>query len=373
MSTHQQNILAEGLLNILLSNYNNKVFSAASMAYHAPGLVEDEENVINCGTTSLISLEKTCNETVFDLASLTKPLVTALVALSLMDSKKLAWHDLLGSFFNTRVPEPLRSADILSLLNHSSGLVAHRDFWKGAIRLDKERRRDWFINKILNQKVEYKQGTRHLYSDFGYILLGFVLEERTGKRLDLLWSDLVAKPLGIENELFFPGCNEAADVVAHSFAATGRCGWSGAVLKGVVHDDNCRSIGGICGHAGLFGSARAVMVLCRELLALYKGKRSRLAIKRDTFLFACKRVGLSEWTAGFNLPSKQGSSAGDHFSPESIGHLGFTGTSFWIDLERELIAVLLTNRVIAGDDQKGIKRMRPELHNYLAEQIGIKR
>ncbi len=332
--------------------------------------MEDDENIINCGTTSFSSTDKVLPSTIFDLASLTKPLVTTLVALSLVDSEKLAWNELLGTLLHTSIPEPLRDADIYSLLNHSSGLAAHRVFWKGAIRQEEETRRNWFLKKIVQQKVEYKQGSRHVYSDLGYMLLGFIIEERTGKRLDLLWSDIVAKPLGIENELFFPGYYvKSGDELLHSFAVTGQCGWSGDILQGIVHDDNCRSIGGVCGHAGLFGSARAILVLCKELLALYKGETSRLSIKRDTFLFACRRVGGSEWTGGFNLPSKNGSSAGIYFSPESIGHLGFTGTSFWIDLEKELIVILLTNRVIAGDDQKGIKELRQEVHNYLAEQL----
>jgi len=367
MSGYKERYLSEGLLSLLVSYYNKDVFSAASLAYYSSVFPDNEDSLVSCGTTGRDGAEKVSPATLFDLASLTKPLVTALCVLSLIDSKKLAWDDPLGSLLDIAVPEPLQAINIYSLLSHSSGLPAHRNFWKTTVGEVKNRRNDCFLQETLQQEEEYPLGSKHLYSDLGYILLGSVVEQKTGKNLDRFWSEIVAEPLEIKKDLFFPERQESK--YSRSYAATGICQWSGEILQGVVHDDNCRSSGGVCGHAGLFGNAPAVLVLCKELLALYKGQVSRLPISTETFRFACRRVGMSEWTAGFNLPSEQGSSTGAHFSPGSIGHLGFTGTSFWIDLQKELIVILLTNRVIAGDDQKGIKELRPAIHDYLVEYL----
>jgi CubicO group peptidase (beta-lactamase class C family) len=144
---------------------------------------------------------------------------------------------------------------------------------------------------------------------------------------------------------------------------TGRCRWSAESLTGLVHDDNCSAMGGVGGHAGLFGSGEGVIAICQAFLDLYHGRETVLPISRETFLKACEPVKDSEWTRGFNLVSPEGSSSGRYFSANSIGHLGFTGVSFWIDLDKQRIVSLLTNRVIKGDDLEGIREMRPELHD----------
>jgi CubicO group peptidase (beta-lactamase class C family) len=370
MAGSQEKHLSEYIFSILLSYYNNKVFSAASGAYYSSSLADNENNLFCCGTLGGDDTEKVTPSTLFDLASLTKPLVTVLCVLSLIDNKKLAWDSPLSSLLPLPYSHPLKAIDIYSLMSHSSGLAAHRDFWKGGRGVKKDQRREWLLQELLKQDKEYQQGSDHLYSDLGYMLLGFIVELKVEKKLADYWTEVIAEPLGIAADLFFPVNREKA--CCRPYAATGVCGWSGEVLQGVVNDDNCRATGGVCGHAGLFGTAEAVLYLCRELLALYRGDPGRLPLSPETFRFACRRAGSSEWTAGFNLPSKQGSSAGIYFSEESIGHLGFTGTSFWIDLQKELIVVLLTNRVIAGSDQEGIKQLRPAVHNCLAEQRGKK-
>ena len=134
---------------------------------------------------------------------------------------------------------------------------------------------------------------------------------------------------------------------------------------GLVHDDNCRALGGVAGHAGLFGSAEGVLNLCKEYLNLYHHRKSRLPLLPETFRKACAQVGNSEWSSGFNLVSPTDSSSGSYFSSKSIGHLGFTGVSFWIDVDKELVVSLLTNRVRQGDDAQAIKKMRPALHDLV--------
>jgi len=370
MEGPRKNNPLENVFDILLSYYNKDVFSAASVACYSPSLVDNEDNLFCCGTLAGINTEKVTSSTLFDLASLTKPLVTVLCVLSLIDNEKLAWDTTLGYLLPLADSHPLRAVDIYSLMSHSSGLAAHREFWKGALGVEEEQRRNWLLQELLKEDKEYKKGGYHLYSDLGYMLLGFIVEQKVEKKLINYWTEVIAEPLGIAADLFFPADKNKGG--CRSYAATGVCEWSGAVLQGIVHDDNCRSTGCVCGHAGLFGSAEAVLYLCKELLTLYRGERSRLPLSSEIFRFACRRVGISEWTAGFNLPSAQGSSAGKYFSEESIGHLGFTGTSFWIDLQKELIVVLLTNRVIAGNDQVGIRQLRPAVHNCLVEQLGKK-
>lgn len=360
-----------GLQELLISHYNQDVFSAASIAFSHP-LIDGLGNcLVNCGTTGEKKGDPVNQSTMFDLASLTKPLVTLLCVLSLIEKKKISWDEPLDSLLCCRVPRPLNKINLFSLLCHSSGLPAHRNYWQDGLLCGKKDRKVWLKEKILQELPEYEIGKTNIYSDLGYMLLGFVVEEKAKKNLANYWYEKIADPLGIRKELNFPifpaGKNK------EKYVTTGSCNWSQATLKGIVHDDNSRALGGIYGHAGLFGSVSAVLLLCQELLCLMKEKKTRLPISAETFRKACLPVGKSEWTTGFNMPSGYGSSSGRYFSKESIGHLGFTGTSFWIDPNKELIVVFLTNRVIKGDDQRAIKKLRPKVHNFIVEGLRHKR
>lgn len=364
-SMHKKNIL-KGIESILLSGCNKNIFSAASVALYYNGLGKNEPFAISCGCTDNLRDVKIDNSTFFDLASLTKPLVTLLSILSLIDKNKLSWSDTIYTVLPEYKPHYYLDVDIYHLLCHSSGLPAHREYWRALETIDTRKRKQWLISEILSEKKVFKKGSKHLYSDLGYLLLGFIVEEITGLDLACYWNESIAKPMGLESELFFPVPYPAR---IDNFAVTSASDQNR--LQAVVHDDNSRALGGITGHAGLFGTASGVIKICQELLHSINGKKNSLPFSTQTLKRACLRVGYSEWTAGFNTPSRHGSSSGKYFSEKSIGHLGFTGTSFWIDPVKQLAVVLLTNRVIKGGKQEGIKELRPYLHNYVIEQLRL--
>ena len=149
------------------------------------------------------------------------------------------------------------------------------------------------------------------------------------------------------------------------FASTGYCPRRKRALWGEVHDSNCFALGGVSGHAGLFGSARDVGLLVSELLACYEGAGSGMfATRRIREMFDyLNPVAGSTWRLGFDSPSPRNSSAGELFSRHSVGHLGFTGTSFWLDLDARLMVILLTNRVALRPRSAALKKFRPVIHD----------
>jgi len=371
MVENKQNILLNNLYNLLFFYYERGFFSAAAIDFYTPLYSSSEKCLVTYGTPEEESSEFIGADYLFDLASLTKPLVTLLSILILIKNKNISWGEPLESLLECSVPQPLREIDLLSLLSHSSGLPAHRDYWYDYSDYTRGNKKNLLEKKILGEVPEYNKSEQHIYSDLGYMLLGLIVEKKAKRGLDYFWYKHIAEPLGLRESLHFPSSSRKTE--KEKYVTTGRCRWSGRLLKGIVNDDNCRFYGEICGHAGLFGTASAVLTLCRELLLLLKGEKSRVNISSEVFNRACLQRGSSEWTAGFNRRSDLESSSGDFFSSQSIGHLGFTGTSFWIDPEQELIVVILTNRIIKGHDQKGIKKLRPEIHNMIVEHLRTER
>ncbi|THB76634.1 MAG: serine hydrolase [Desulfobulbaceae bacterium] len=349
----------------LLSAYNNKVFSACSVGVIYPAGKELRSLIRFIGETGRYPGEKVTFDCLYDLASLTKPIVITLSILKLIKNGLLDFKTTVGSvFIDETVADTLRNVNIKDLLCHNAGLVAHRDYWQKMCTMESHQAAAWLLENLLSERVD-SAAEKHVYSDLGYMLLGFMIEKLSGQRLDSFFNTQIAKPLGLQDTLFYPVSRCPKNV--KPFAATGYCPWSNDLLHGTVHDDNCRSLGGVAGHAGLFGTISAVNRICEELLRLMENKPSELSISSTLFDQCTTRIGNSEWTAGFNLPSGYGSSSGRHFSSRSIGHLGFTGTSFWIDPDQKVAVSLLTNRVIMGENQLGIKKLRPRVHNRIME------
>ncbi len=365
LDSPRKNIL-KGLQEILTRYYYNNIFSSSSVGFFCDTFESGDHCETYCGTTDNFGSEYIDEHCFFDLASLTKPFVTLLSILTLIERKKLSWADTAATIFPEYSSTAGSDMDIFHLLCHSSGLPAHRAYWTELERVDKGRRREWLANRIINEKRAYIQGAEHVYSDLGYLLLGYIVEEKTGQNLADFWKETIARPLGLEKILFFPARCPASNA---RFSAT--CHTNIEREAGRVHDDNCYALGGVGGHAGLFGTVEGVLILCQELLRSMTGKKNELPFSSHILKRACRRVNDSDWTAGFSLPSVQGSSSGSYFSEKSLGHLGFTGTSFWIDPEKKLVIVLLTNRIIKGENRQGIQQMRPEVHDYIAEQLGF--
>lgn len=310
-------------------------------------------------------------ETAFDLASLTKPLVTALCASILMADGRMASAQPLGTLIDCGEHHDKGRITVDQLLRHTSGLPAHRPFYERVMNHPLALRRKALRDYILAEPLVYPAGTRQVYSDPGYILLSWVIESLTRMRLDQFVDKALFRPLGVD--LFFNPLHDVgletgtACAVHRHFAATERCPWRGRILSGEVHDDNAWAVGGIEGHAGLFGSAVAVWRLLRQVMCAVRsrgdGRLSGEVLRR----FIRKKEG-EEMVAGFDTPSPEGASAGRYFSPAALGHLGFTGTSFWMDPDKDIIMVLLTNRVHPCRHNLKIRRFRPLIHDAAMEE-----
>ena len=196
------------------------------------------------------------------------------------------------------------------------------------------------------------------------MILEWVVESVARQRLDRFVTETIFTPLDLKNLYFI---DLAADRRVTEFAATERCPWRGILLKGAVHDDNAFAMGGIAGHAGLFGTARDVYQLLATLLSVYQGRQKTSLFQPAIVRTFLDRPPNAERALGFAAPAATGASCGRYFSKNSVGHLGFTGTSFWMELERSVIIILLTNRVHPSRDNIRIRAFRPVLHDVVME------
>lgn len=344
----------------------NNIFSACSVAYLKMHAEKKESECLYYGNTGA---EKSAMEvdgsTFFDLASLTKPLVTSLSIMVLFEEGRVALDDTLAKFFKRNIPEK-RDITLYHLLTHSSGFPAHKEYYKRLITIPEKERKKKVIDWILDEKLSSTPGASALYSDLGFMLLGEIVERVSGENLDVFWKKRITVPLKLENDLFFTKTRETD---SRGYAITGRCVWTHSELSGRVHDDNCRALGGVAGHAGLFGSASGVLRLCEALLSTFCGRQDSFVIKDRTLEIFFTKKRNSSWALGFDTPSGLQSSSGDYFSNKSIGHLGFTGTSFWMDLNEGVCIVLLTNRVACGEELENIKAVRPVIHDIIKKKL----
>lgn len=315
------------------------------------------------GRTKKDSGQKVTLDTVFDLASLTKPLATAPALIRLIQENKIS--------FDTRVADvlPLFSANdkadirVINLLCHNSGLPAYRPYYKTLRNLSEKKSLFALKTLVLNEPLVNPVGEKVVYSDLGFMILGWIIEELAGISLDRYIVEKVYKPLHL-NDLFFISGNK----YAHSgrvFAATEECPWRKKIISGEVHDDNAWVVGGVAGHAGLFGTIADVHGVLKEYLLTYNDSTKGNffdPVVLDVFLSEYNNTGR---TPGFDMPAAINSSSGDMFSKNSVGHLGFTGTSFWMDLDSDIIIILLTNRVNPLRANIKIREFRPEIHNYI--------
>ena len=323
--------------------------------------------------------------TFFDLASLTKPLITAPLYMHAVSEGVLDLDERLDRFFSAGLlPEDKRAITIRQLLCHSSGFPAYEPFFRELISIEPSERRDALLAKILATPLLSQPGRVSCYSDLGFILLGIMLEVTHGKPLDSIAGQFLLRrfndSLGFcrlkvpTNPIVSP---ERLTTVARAFAATEYCPWRNRLLAGEVHDENAYCMGGVAGHAGLFGTAHGVYQLLMFLWDVYRNRTTHRSWSADVVQeFWMKQCGAPDgtWMLGFDTPSPENSSAGKYFSPRSVGHLGFTGTSFWFDLDREILVILLTNRVHPTRENERMKDFRPLLHNLVMETYcGISR
>ncbi len=309
----------------------------------------------------------------FDLASLTKPFTTVLSVLSFIKEKKL---DINSSFTNIigekNIPSAKHSINIEQLLSHSAGFPAHRNYFKELVKVSPEQRKELLFNLLLTEPLIYKPGCKVIYSDLGYMLLGLLIEKISGQELDCYFRKMITEPIGLAGHIFFNPLG-SEDHKPNEFAPVEDCPWRGRLLQGEVSDENCWAFGGVAGHAGLYGDISGVLDLTELILDIWLGKRNHPNIDRQDLAYFLKRRSGPEgntWALGFDTPTPGKSSSGKYLSTASVGHLGFTGTSFWIDPQRELVVVILSNRVHPSRDNELIREFRPVFHDKVIEWLG---
>lgn len=357
--------LFEKLDELFLNALNNKVFSGASIAISTVYNEGFNRKIINYGFTHFNEGKKVIDSrTFFDMASLTKPLVTVCSLLILQKEGKISINDPISKFYKN-YNSKTKDIKLWQLLSHCSGLIAHREYFSILSKAyDGDERNEKVIQSILDEELLSNPGEKCVYSDLGFILLGNIVEKVSGYKLDEYWNNNVCVPLGLSEELIFT-LNSPKN--SYDFAITGKCGWSGRLLKGIVHDDNCRFLGGVAGHAGLFGTNKGLAMFCEILLLQLKNLKNYPVFEKSELFNWVKKLDGKAWSLGFDKPTALGSSSGKYFSKNSIGHLGFTGGSFWIDIEKGISISLLTNRVMSDEDNRAIKLFRPLVHNAIME------
>ena len=313
--------------------------------------------------------KKVTEDSIYDVASLTKPIVTTTSIMMLAQQGRVDLdapvEDYLPDFAEAAKfdPHPKWRARVTlrMLLVLSSGLPAHRDFYKEA------KDRDAILARVLAEPLVREPGTQIEYSDLGFILLGEIVTRLTGEPLDALAKREIFQPLGMDRSMFNPSGRLRPEIAPTEIdnASRRRLVW------GEVHDENAWAMGGIAGHAGLFSTARDVATFAQMILngGIYAHKRilNRATIEQFTSKMT---LGNSASATGWFVPTEP-STSGRYFSSKSFGHIGFTGTTLWIDPERNLFVILLTNRVHPTRANDKIRQVRPAVHDAVIESLGL--
>jgi len=318
------------------------------------------------GAANLVDRRPMTTATAFDLASLTKPLGTTLAVMKLCQEGRLDPDYPLAAVLPAAGTGDKRGITLAQLLAHTSGLPDYRPYFRELAPLPASERRPRLQQLLLQEPLLHPPGAKALYSDLDFMMLEWVVESAAGCRLDRFLSEQIYGPLQAA-PLFFVDLERPPPKAA--YAATERCAWRGRLLEGEVHDDNAHVLGGVAGHAGLFGTAAAIHVLLEELLAAYHGLPSARLFGSDVVRRFWQPVPGAGKTLGFDLPAPVNPSCGRFFPPDSIGHLGFTGTSFWVHRAERALVILLTNRVHPSRENIAIRRFRPLIHDAVMQDL----
>ena len=369
MKLQPMEVRSEALLQPAFTTVENaiadKAFPGATLAigfrgkvsYHAFGRLSYEPN------SPAVRLD-----TMYDLASLTKVVVTTTLVEKLVEGDFASPLDLdapieryLPEWTSGPQPEWRHKVTVRHLMTHTSGLPPFKEYWRTSTgKADT-------LHMIFAEPLEYEPGTKMVYSDLGIILMAEIIQRLTGKPLDELANEYIFQPLGMKNSMYNPPKNlwptiAPTEVDDH---------WRHRLIQGEVHDENAYAIGGVSGHAGVFSTAPDLAAFCQMLLngGVYAHQR---ILKRATIaeFTAPQPLADNTRTLGWVVPT-EGSSSGHYFSVHSYGHTGFTGTTIWIDPDRQLFVVLLTNRVNPTRENHKIAEVRPAVHDAIMKALGF--
>ena len=308
-------------------------------------------------------------DTIFDLASLTKVLATTLAVMRLVDQERVGLDQPLSEIIRS----PLKDKGGLTprlILNHSGGFAAWKPFYPDLVKIEQKKRKNFLRELIIDEPPAYRPGEASIYSDLGFMLLEWIIEEASGMQLDPFMKIDFYKPLSLKRTFLSNG-SIPPQFKKDEIAPTEDCPWRKRILQGEVHDENAYALGGHSGHSGLFGDAEDILSIIDMLRGHYRGERHdylKPEIVRE-FFRRQDIVKESSWALGWDTPSATNSSSGEYFSIHSAGHLGFTGSSLWMDLDRDITVIFLTNRVHPTRDNQRIKAFRPALHDLIMREI----
>jgi CubicO group peptidase (beta-lactamase class C family) len=309
-------------------------------------------------------------DTRYDLASLTKPLLTTLVAMRLHAGGALDLGAPVAGLWPRfgGVQDAARRARVRvwHLLAHAAGLPAHRPYFAALPADDTAGSAPGLMEWALDEPLVAEPGTTAVYSDVGFILLGALLERLGGASLE---AQAAAVYRALEAGSLASSSAPAGPAARAEIAPTELCAWRGRLLWGEVHDENAAALGGVAGHAGLFGTAADVARVGDELCRALRGESALLPHATVAAFWSRPAVPGSTWSLGWDSPSPTRSSAGRRLSRLAVGHLGFTGTSLWMDPSRRRVVVLLTNRVHPQRSNTHIRALRPRLHDAVVEAL----
>jgi CubicO group peptidase (beta-lactamase class C family) len=312
-------------------------------------------------------------ETIYDLASLTKVMATTAATMLLVAEGRIQLDAPVATYLPAFAERGKEKISVRHLLTHSSGLrpwrayhadLAERDRRRGEHVVGTADGKREIVSRVLRGAPVHEPGEASVYGDLDFIALGALLESVAGEELDAFCARRIYQPLGMAATHFnrLPFAGERA-----RYAATEQCPWRERVLWGEVHDPNAWAMGGVAGHAGLFGSAPDVLRFAQEMLAAERGRSALFPTEVAREFFRRQEIAPgSDWALGWDTPTEGQSTSGTHFSKRSIGHTGFTGTSVWIDLERGMIVVLLANRIHLVAKRSKFE-LRPHVHDLIWE------
>ena len=299
-------------------------------------------------------------ECIFDLASVSKVVATTSIAMILYERGLLDLNTPLVGIvpeFNGADPRR-REITIRQLLAHSSGLPAYEKFF---LRVHSK---DELLREAFAVPLKNAPGTHAEYSDVGFIILGVALERIAGESLDRFCQREVFGPLGLSHTTYNPPSSWKSRIPPTADDQTFRH----RIIQGEVYDENASVLGGVAPHAGVFSTASEVASFAHAMLS-----GGSPILRPETVALFTRREASPSGTSralGWDTPSSP-SQSGKYFSPSSFGHLGYTGTSLWIDAERQISITLLTNRTWPDSSNQAIKQVRPKFHDAVIEALGV--
>jgi CubicO group peptidase (beta-lactamase class C family) len=313
----------------------------------------------------------------YDIASLTKVVATTTLVAKLVEGDFAVPLDLdakieryLPEWAGGPNAEWRNRVTVRHLLTHTSGLPAFKEYWRttnSRVTAKRSTGKQDTLARIFAEPLEYEPGTREIYSDLGIILMAEIVERLTGRTLDDLAKSAIFSPLGMKDTMYRPPKKLWPQIAPTEIDNQLRH----RLVQGEVHDENAFAIGGVSGHAGIFSTAPDLAAFCQMVMngGVYAHQR---ILRRATIAQFTTPQQLSGGTRtlGWAVPTEGGSS-GHYFSAHSFGHTGFTGTSIWIDPDRQLFVVLLTNRVHPTRENTKIQKVRVELHDAVMQALGF--